>query len=178
MLYAARHPDRVARLVLITPSVYAVGLEITAEDRLATARLRRDEPWFAPAYAALEAVTAGRGTADSWNAVAPFWHARWDEGGPRLRRGRRAGEEPRGGCRDTAEGAFSPAATRAALAAFPSPVLLLVGERDLAAPPRVMREFAELFPKTELTVQPGAGHFPWRDDAVRFVSIVKEFTDR
>nr|WP_314220918.1 alpha/beta hydrolase [Streptomyces sp. DSM 40713] len=78
----------------------------------------------------------------------------------------------------TAEGAFSPAATRAALAAFPSPVLLLAGERDLAAPPRVTREFAEPFPRTELTVQPGAGHFPWRDDGVRFVSIVKEFTDR
>lgn len=178
VLYAARHPDRVARLLLITPSVYAVDLEITAEDRLATARLRRDEPWFAPAYAALEAVTAGRATADSWNAVAPFWHARWDEAARVFDEAGERAKNHEAAAEYTAEGAFSPAATREALAAFPSPVLLLAGETDLAAPPRVMREFAELFPKAELAVQPGAGHFPWRDDAVRFVSLVQEFTDR
>ncbi|MFJ1805909.1 MULTISPECIES: alpha/beta fold hydrolase [unclassified Streptomyces] len=54
-------------------------------------------------------------------------------------------------------------------------VLLLAGQWDLAAPPRVMREFAGLFPRSELTVQPGAGHFPWRDDAAEFVASVKGF---
>lgn len=125
ILYAARHPERVSRLLLITPSVYAVGLGITAEDRLTTARLRHDEPWFAPAYAALEAVTAGRGTADSWQAIAPFFHARWDE---EARAFDAAGEQQRNdeaAAVYAAEGAFAPAATREALAAFPSPVLLL-----------------------------------------------------
>lgn len=56
-LYTARHPDRVGRLALITPSVFAVGLDIAAEDRPAAARLRRDEPWFAPACASLEGWT-------------------------------------------------------------------------------------------------------------------------
>ncbi|MBK3635360.1 alpha/beta hydrolase [Streptomyces sp. MBT97] len=178
VLYAARHPDRVARLLLITPSVYAVGLEITPEDRLATARLRRDEPWFATAFEALEAVTAGRATADSWNAVAPFWHSRWDEAARAFDEAGERAKNHEAAAVYTAEGAFSPDATRAALAAVASPVLLLAGETDVAAPPRVMREFAELFPKSEIAVQPGAGHFPWRDDATRFVGIVKAFTGR
>ncbi|HEY0690617.1 MAG TPA: alpha/beta fold hydrolase [Kribbella sp.] len=67
-LYAGRHPDRVSKLALITPSVMAVGLRITGDDRLATARLRQDEPWFAAAFAALETIVAGEATDDSWQA--------------------------------------------------------------------------------------------------------------
>ncbi|MDX2675191.1 alpha/beta fold hydrolase [Streptomyces sp. NY05-11A] len=177
ILYATRHPDRVNRLLLITPSVYAVGLGITAEDRLTTARLRGSEPWFAAAYTALEDVTADRGTAGSWQAIAPFFHARWDE---EARSFDQAGERQRNGeaaAVYTAEGAFAPTATREVLAAFPSPVLILAGRVDVAGPPRVMREFAELFPKAELVVQPGAGHYPWRDDPERFVTTVKRFMD-
>ncbi|SEQ15267.1 Pimeloyl-ACP methyl ester carboxylesterase [Streptomyces sp. yr375] len=177
LLYAARHPERVSRLLLITPSVYAVGLGITAEDRLTTACLRHDEPWFASAYAALEVVTAGRGTADSWQAIAPFFHARWDD---EARAFDAAGEKQRNdeaAAGYAAEGVFAPTATREALAAFPSPVLLLAGEADVSGPPRVMREFAELFPKAQFVVQPGAGHFPWRDDPERFVTTVGRFVD-
>ncbi|MCQ9180161.1 alpha/beta hydrolase [Streptomyces sp. IBSBF 2953] len=177
LLYAARHPDRVARLLLITPSVYAAGLEITAEDRLATARLRRDEPWFAPAYAALEAITSGRATADSWQLVAPFFHARWDEDAQAFDAAGEKEKNQEAAAAYAADGAFTPAATRDRLAAFPSPVLLLAGEGDLGAPPRVMREFAGLFPEAEFVVQPGAGHFPWRDDPERFVAAVTEFLD-
>ncbi|GGS18444.1 hydrolase [Streptomyces humidus] len=177
LLYAARRPDRVARLLLITPSVYAAGLAITAEDRLATARPRREEPWFASAYAALEAITAGRADAGSWQLVAPFFHARWDE---EARAFDAAGEKEKNqeaAAAYAADGAFDPAATRRSLAAFPSPVLLLAGEHDLGAPPRVMREFAGLFPEAEFVVQPGAGHFPWRDDPGRFVTSVTAFLD-
>ena len=49
LLYAARHPQRVAKLVLVTPSTFAIGISATGESRLETARLRRDEPWFGPA---------------------------------------------------------------------------------------------------------------------------------
>lgn len=76
-----------------------------------------------------------------------------------------------------AEGAFDPEATRAALAAFESPVLLLVGEFDLNSPPRAVSEFAELFPAATLVVQPGAGHSPWLDAPDRFVATVAAFLD-
>lgn len=174
-LYTARHPDRVARLALITPSVYAVGVGITAEDRLSTARLRRDEEWYAPAYAALEAITEGRAAPDDWQAVAPFWFARWNE---EAREFRAAEEEQRN---DEAagiygsEGAFDPDATRAALAGFPGRVLVLAGEVDLAGPQRAITEYAGLFADAELVVQDGAAHFPWLDDARRFVAHTARF---
>ena len=177
-LYTARHPDRVASLVLITPSVYAVGLEITAEDRLETARLRRDEPWFTPAYQALEALTAGRATPDTWEAIAPFWYARWDETSQTHHEAEAKQRNDEAAATYGSDGAFTPEATREALAAFPGPVLVLAGETDLAAPPRVMTEYAGFFPHGELVVQPGAAHFPWLDDEERFVTAVSDWLDR
>lgn len=175
LLYAARHPDRVARLLLLTPSVFAAGPQITADDRLTTARLRRNEPWFAPAYAALEAITSGRATADSWQAVAPFFHARWDDDARAFDEACEKEKNHEAAAVHGADGAFTPAATRRALASFPSPVLLLAGEHDLGAPPHVMRRFAELFPEARFVVQPEAGHFPWRDDPERFLTAVTRF---
>ncbi|WP_411149946.1 alpha/beta fold hydrolase [Streptomyces sp. A30] len=175
VLYAARHPDRVAHLALITPSVYAVGIEITAEDRLSTARLRRDEPWFTPAYTALEAITAGRAGPDDWQAVAPFWFARWDDEAKAVREAEAKQRNDEAAAVYGAAGAFDQAATRAALAGFAAPVLVLAGEVDVAAPARAVAEYAGLFPDGELVVQPGAAHFPWLDDAGRFVTAFLEW---
>lgn len=174
-LYVGRHPERVGRLALITPSVWAVGIPISGEVRRETVRPRHDEPWFPAAYAALEAITEGRATADAWQAISPFSYGRWDE---EARAYERAGEAQRN---DEAagvfagEGAFDPEATRAALGRFEGPVLLLAGGVDPGAPPVVVKEYAGLFPNAELVVQPGAGHFPWRDDAARFVAATAAF---
>jgi pimeloyl-ACP methyl ester carboxylesterase len=54
-------------------------------------------------------------------------------------------------------------------------VLLLAGEVDLVVPPRAIAEFAGLFPNAKLVIQPGAGHFPWLDDADRFVEATAAF---
>jgi len=54
-------------------------------------------------------------------------------------------------------------------------VLLLAGEVDVNTIPSVVAEFAELFPNAELVVQPEAGHFPWLDDADRFVATTATF---
>ncbi|MFD3496681.1 alpha/beta fold hydrolase [Streptomyces sp. NPDC058678] len=174
VLYTARHRDRVARLALVTPSVYAVGVEVTAEDRLGTARLRRDEPWFTPAYTALEAITAGRAAPGDWEAVAPFWFARWDDEAKAVREAEAKQRNDDAAAVYGSEGAFDPAATRAALAGFVAPVLVLAGEVDVAAPPRAVAEYARLFPNAEPVVQPGAAHFPWLDDAGRFVTAFLE----
>ena len=175
-LYTARHPERVARLTLVTPSVYAVGIPISAEDRLEVARLRGSEPWFGPAFAALEEITAGRATPDSWPAIAPFAHARWDETARAFDEADAKEKNAEAATAYAAEGAFDQAATRAALADFRSPVLVLAGEFDISAPPRAMAEYAGLFPNAEFAVQPGAGHMPWLDDAERFVAAVSAFT--
>ncbi len=174
-LYVGRHLERVGKLALITPSVMAVGITIASEVRLETAQLRRDEPWFPAASAALDAIVAGKATPDSFQAIAPFFYGRWDEAA----RAHRAAED---GQRNKeaagvfgADGAFDPDATRAVLARFAPPVLLLAGEVDLNSPPRAMAELAGLLPHAELVVQPGAGHFPWLDDADRFMAIISAF---
>ncbi|WP_347232852.1 hypothetical protein [Streptomyces silvensis] len=38
-----------------------------------------------------------------------------------------------------------------------------------------MARFAALFPRAELVVQAGAGHYPWVDDAGRFVATTAAF---
>ncbi|MCX5330140.1 alpha/beta fold hydrolase [Streptomyces sp. NBC_00140] len=174
-LYTARHPDRVARLALITPSVYAVGIAVTAEDRLSTARLRQDEEWFAVAYAALESLNAGRPAPDAWQAIAPFWFARWDAEAKAVRAAEDEQRNDEAAAVYGSEGAFDPEATRAALAGFAGRVLVLAGEVDVAGPRRAMAEYAGLFPEAESVVQEGAAHFPWQDDARRFVAETARF---
>ncbi|MFD9366639.1 alpha/beta fold hydrolase [Streptomyces sp. NPDC060020] len=173
--YAARHPDKVARLALIGPGARAVGIAVTGETRRELALLRSDEPWFPAAFAALEAIAQGAGS--DWEAVAPFFCGRWDAAARQHHAaGRPANDEAV--ALFAAEGAFDPRTTRAALAAFEAPVLLVAGEFDLNSPPRTVTEFAELFPDATLAVQPGAGHYPWLDDADRFVATTTAFLNR
>jgi pimeloyl-ACP methyl ester carboxylesterase len=175
VLYAARYPERVGKLALITPSTFAVGISATGPSRLEIARLRRDEPWFGPAFAALEAIVAGHATADNWKAIDPFFYGRWDAVAQAHQAAQNGHRNDEAAAAFGAEGAFDPEATRAALAAFSAPVLLLAGQVDLNTGPGVVAEFAGLFPSAELVVQPGAGHFPWLDDADRFVGATAAF---
>jgi pimeloyl-ACP methyl ester carboxylesterase len=174
-LYAARYPERVGRLVLITPSGGAVGIAVTGEMRLDTARLRADEPWFPAAFAALQAVISGHGTDDDWTAVAPFWYARWDANARDYHAAASGQRNDEAAAVFAAEGAFSPEATRAALATFDAPVLLVAGEFDVNSPRPAVAAFAALFPAATLVVQPGASHSPWLDDAEVFASTVTTF---
>jgi pimeloyl-ACP methyl ester carboxylesterase len=174
-LYVARHPERVRKLALITPSTTAVGIAATGESRLETARLRKDEPWFGPAFAALETIVAGNATDDGWKAVDPFFYGRWDAAAQAHQAAQDGHRNEEAAAAFGAEGAFDPAATRAALAAFDAPVLLLAGEVDLNTIPSVVAEYAELFPNAEVVVQPEAGHYPWLDDADRFVATTATY---
>ncbi|MFD3973505.1 alpha/beta fold hydrolase [Streptomyces cyaneofuscatus] len=174
MRYAARHPRRAGRLALITPGVRAVGVRIDWPRRRALALRRKGEPWFPAAFAALEAINEGTG--GDWEAIAPFFCGRLDAGA----RLHHAAGRPVNGEADAhfaAEGAFDPEATRAALGAFGSPVLLLAGEFDLNSPPGAVAECAGLFPRATLVEQPGAGHYPWMDDPGRFVATASPFLE-
>uniref|UniRef100_UPI0033308B33 alpha/beta fold hydrolase n=1 Tax=Streptomyces sp. NPDC000983 TaxID=3154373 RepID=UPI0033308B33 len=176
MLYAARHPRRVRRMVLVTANPWALGTPATPEQRRAAALLRKGEPWFEEAYPALDAWLTGTG--DAGPDSAPFFYGRWDEA---ARLHDALGDEE---FNDAAagvygsEGAFDPPATRAALARLTAPVLVLAGERDGAPDPALARRTAEFFPRGELAVQPGGGHFPWLDDPAWFTRTVAAFLDR
>ncbi|MFI6464150.1 alpha/beta fold hydrolase [Streptomyces sp. NPDC050528] len=176
MLYAARCPERVARLALVTATPWALGMPATAEDRLAAARLRKGEPWFEGAYPAFEAWLAG--TADFDPVIEPFFYGSWDAVAEK--HSALADEQ----CNDEAadlyfsDGAFDPPATRAALAELPAPVLVLAGELDGGPRPDLARRAADAFRDAELEVQPGAGHYPWLDDPEWFTRRVVAFLDR
>ncbi|MFE9567929.1 alpha/beta fold hydrolase [Streptomyces sp. NPDC006692] len=174
MLYAAAHPDRVARLALITPSPWALGMPPTREERLAAARLRKGEPWFEEAYAAYSAALDGREPQADYDAL---FYGRWDAA---AKAHAAAGDQE---YNDEAadvygsDGAFEPSATRAALARLDAPVLLLAGELDGGPCPELAARAAACFADCALRVQPGAGHYPWLDDPGAFVRTVAAFLD-
>ncbi|MDJ0346034.1 alpha/beta hydrolase [Streptomyces sp. H10-C2] len=173
--YVAGHPRRVSSLVLVTPSARAVGIEYTEQHRREAAALRKDEPYAGPMMAALESIFAGKETDADWDAAAPLYYGRWDAAA----QAHAAADvrQTNAGASEIyiSEGAFDPAATRAALGAFDAPVLVLAGERDSGPLPRIAGEIAALFPRAEVAVLPGGGHFPWLDDAGCFVRTVSAF---
>src|SRR6202021_1565248 len=69
--HALRHPNRVGRLVLVTPSGRAVGRDPDPAMRREIVSLRQSEPWFKDAAAAFERVAAGEAAEEDWAAVAP-----------------------------------------------------------------------------------------------------------
>jgi proline iminopeptidase len=172
VLYSVRYPRRVRKLALITPSGRSAGLQVDDEMRREMVNLREDESWFPEAAAAFE---RGAETQDDWNAVAPFFYGRWDAAAQaHWAAGEvQTNEDAAGGF--GAEGAFDPAATRIAVAAFASPVLVLAGGVDPQWPPKAVAELAAMFPAAQLVVQPNAGHYPWLDDPEWFVSTVITF---
>jgi proline iminopeptidase len=147
------------------------------ESRLETARLRKDEPWFGAAFAALEAIVAGNATDESRKLIEPFFRGRWDAAAQAHQAAQDGHRNEEAAAALGAESAFDPAAARAALAAFNAPVLLLAGEVDLNTIPSVVAEFAELFPNAEIVIQPDAGHYPWLDDPDRFVATTATFLE-
>ncbi|GAA4600195.1 pimeloyl-ACP methyl ester carboxylesterase [Actinoplanes octamycinicus] len=175
LLYAARHPDRIRRLVLVNASPRVVGLEITDLDRRQVAEERRGEPWFPEAFAALERVQSGQATPADGRALAPFIYGRWDAE-TQAYSAREAGQKNRlAAATYYADGAFDPLTVRTELAALPAPVLLIAGEADLQLPPKSAAEYAGLFAQAELAMVPGGGHFAWLDDADWFRQQVTGF---
>ena len=175
--YAVREPRRVNKLALITPSGRAVDLEPDSAMRHEIVQLRRGESWFPDAAAAFARIDAGTGTGADWLAMAPFFYGRWDATAEAHAAADEEQTNEKAAGVFAAAGAFDPAATRAGLAAFGSPVLVLAGGVDLTRPPKVVEEFAGFFPAAQFLLQPGAGHYPWLDDAGWFVSALTAFLD-
>lgn len=175
MMYAGAHPDRVGRLVLVTPVPWAVGLDITAEQRLDAARLRAGRELYDTAIEAYGRILAGTDRDGDRDLTAPLFHGRWDAAAQALHAAGAAERNAKASLAFAGEGAFDPPALRAALAGFTGEVLVLAGELDGSPPPELAAELARLFPAGVLDVQPGAAHFPWLDDAPRFAARVERF---
>ncbi|MGH3505729.1 MAG: alpha/beta fold hydrolase [Nocardioidaceae bacterium] len=175
LLYAVRHPGRVRKLALVAPSLMATGISVSATDRREVAHLRTGEEWFPEASAALARVAADGGSAQDWERLTPFFYGRWDAAARAHKASEASGRNHEAAAIFGSEGAFDAHAVREALADFRSPTLILAGELDVNSPPSRAAELAEIFPNAELVVQPGSAHFPWLDDADRFVATTRAF---
>jgi pimeloyl-ACP methyl ester carboxylesterase len=173
--YVERHPDRVSRLVLVTPSVFAVGIPVPAAARRAALDTHAGASWYPDAVAAFDRINAGEATADDGAALTPSYYARWDDAARAFEADMNARRKPEVAAAFRADGAFDPPTTRAALARFAASVLLIAGGGDPGAPPSVVAEYAALFPDARVATLPGGGHFPWLDDPTWFSTTVTEF---
>jgi pimeloyl-ACP methyl ester carboxylesterase len=175
MLYAAAHPQRVARLVLLTPGLRAVGVEQGEEQWRAALARRSGEPWYPGALAAIEKAEAGDDSAENRRGYMPFFYGRWDDAArAHVEVGVSERSRP---VRDgfAAPGAFHPAATRKEVGRLAAPVLVYAGELDAGPTPATAAAAAALFPDATVTVQPGAAHFPWLDDPAFFTAAITSF---
>lgn len=174
-LYAATHTDRLARLILVTPGLAAVGVHATEAQMLAALRRSSAEPWYPTASAALEKIMAGDLSIDAYRASRPFFYGRWGEA---ARAHATVGIAARH--RAARDGYFAGLdldlpATRVALARLTAPVLLYGGEMDPMVMPALLEQAAPAFPDATVVVQPAAAHFPWVDDAAAFSAAVSAF---
>jgi proline iminopeptidase len=175
LLYAAAHPERIGHLILVAPAVTALGLAFTDAEQQAAMRRRAAEPWFETAWAAVRAADDGDESLETTLGYQPFLYGRWDD--TARAHARAAVSDLAAAVRAGfyAEGAFDPPATRAALATLTSPVLVYAGELDAVSPPELLAQVTGIFPGWALTVQPGAGHFPWLDDPAQFAGALSAF---
>jgi len=179
VLYAARHPERMRTLSLITTRARALGIDFTEEHQREAVALRANEPWFETARDAFEAIWAGSGASTDIDAdaIAPFYYGRWDATAQAHAAAEAEQTNRRAADACPSSGAFDPVATRAAVARLDAPVLVLAGELDEGPRPHVAADIATLFPHAELAVQPGAGHYPWLDDPDLFARTVADFLE-
>jgi pimeloyl-ACP methyl ester carboxylesterase len=174
-LYAAAYPQRLSRLILVTPGLAAVGVDNPPEQFRAALARRQAEPWYPAAVAALERIMAGEPTMDAYRASRPLFYGRWDDA---ARAHATVGiSERHQPARDGyfAGAALDPAATRAALKGLTAPVLLYAGDLDALVTPAAVGEAAAAFNDAVVVVQQGAGHFPWLDDPAAFTAAITQF---
>ncbi|GAA0369353.1 alpha/beta hydrolase [Microbispora corallina] len=172
LLYAARHPGRIGRLVLVTPSLMPIGIEPTDEEWVDQIERRAGEPWYARGLADLEAWEAGDESRRP--GAQPFFYSPWNEEARAhaARFAARSAEAAAG----FQTGVPPAEETRESLARLAAPVLLIAGEGDPAPLPAHVERAAALFPGGRAVVLPGA-HYPWVTAPDAFAAAVGAFLD-
>jgi pimeloyl-ACP methyl ester carboxylesterase len=179
LLHAARHPDVVRRLVLVTPSGRVFGWQ---PDDLEAIRARRSsEPWYTEVAEAAEFYPSAnpRMRAELDRVMRPLWYGSWDD----RTRAHAASADEQVSLRAAAgyvpaAGEYDAEAAVASLRGVRAEVLVVVGELDAMTGVSVAARFADALPTCETAVVAGAGHFPWVDQPERFRDVVEGFLAR
>jgi pimeloyl-ACP methyl ester carboxylesterase len=174
--WAAAHPERVGRLVLVTPSdrLQGGGRADVPAIRLA----RKDEPWYADAAEAVEALDYAPPAQQQslLRATRPFFYGRWDDRtqAHAASADRQSSKRAELGFGAGTEDLDLPAMLTS-LGAVTAPVLVVGGERDALTGLESVAAVAGSFPSARTVVVPRAGHFPWVDEPVAFAEAVRDF---
>jgi pimeloyl-ACP methyl ester carboxylesterase len=175
LVYAARHPDRIGRLVLLTPS--ARGFADVADDVARIRASRSSEPW----YTEVAAVEAEVSMAPPHRRDRPhrelrvFGYARWDD------RSRAHADATDSQMSLRAMAAFGPGDELdgeeflAALAALDAPTLVVVGSLDGMTGVKAGHVVAGLLANATVVELADAAHFPWVDSPVELRRTVTSF---
>ena len=173
--HAARHPQRVRSLVLVTPSGRLQGGD--RGDVPAVRAAFAGQPWYADAAEAQQALDDGapRGQQQALvRATRPFFYGRWDA----RTQAHAATADSQSSKRAEVGFAGAPgddldvAALLEGLRELTAPVLVLGGARDALTGVDAVHLVAGSIPTAEVVVLPEAGHFPWVDDAHAFRAAV------
>jgi proline iminopeptidase len=168
ILLAERRPDLVSRLVLVTPGTRVLGIATDESEWKAALERRADEPWYDEVRAAVE---ADEPTPEQELLGQALFYGRWDD----RARAHAATDGPQRNLAATGwfhDGAYDPRRSRETLAGLRIPVRILLGELDPWPNARAGEELAAAFPDSQVTILPGAGHFPWVDDPGAYAAAV------
>jgi pimeloyl-ACP methyl ester carboxylesterase len=175
-VWAAKHPDRVGRLVLVTPSDLLQGGDRADVADIRAARM--DEPWYADAAEAAEALELAPPAQQQAlvRATRPFFYGRWDE---RTQAHAATADQQSSKRAVLGFGASAEQVDRheivADLAAVRAPVLVIGGELDALTGVESVGVVAGSFMLSRPVVLLGAGHFPWVDEPAAFAEAVRSF---
>lgn len=175
LLHAARRPDDVRRLVLVTPSGRPFGW--TPDDLDDIRAARADEPWFAEAAEAQAAMehASPRIRGELERETRPFWYGRWDERAQAHAAGADRQMSLRANAGYPPGDGYDAVAARESLRSVTADVLIVVGGRDALTGASVAERFTDVLPKAEVARIDGAGHFPWVDEPDAFRAAVESF---
>jgi proline iminopeptidase len=173
---AASHPDRLAALILVTPS--RVLYTEVEDDTGAILERRTSEPWYPAVVAAQERLGEGPDADEVGEllaTLAPASYARWGE-------------------REQAHAALMRPVSRDAIRLFwqadvdgdkvrqglrlvEAPVLVITGGLDAAVGVNAGAAWAAWFPNGRHENIEAASHNPWVDEPEAFTSLVRGFLD-
>ncbi|MEV0895651.1 alpha/beta hydrolase [Actinoplanes sp. NPDC049802] len=166
--FAARHPDRVRRLILVTP-VGRHGRDIDPTDLAAVRATRHAEPWYPRAAAAARELAAGgRGPFLQARLIPFHWH-RWT---PERRHEYVPGHST---TPPWFRDAFYAGAEAACPAPVTAPVLVVAGASDGMIGVAPSRTVAAAHPHARLEMMAASGHRPWVEEPDAFRGLVNAF---
>ena len=172
--YAARYPDRLARLCLVTPpATWLVEEPDDSRDIVARHSAEDWYPAFLDALPRYAAATTAQEAMDAFAAIAPISFAQWDDTAKL--------HQNIGQWYTEAQNAFmagvevDAAQLRQQLAQLQCETLVVAGDSDGLVGLRPVLALADLFPHGSVTVLDDCGHYPWVEQPAAFSAATASF---